>query len=335
MLPSNKSNILIIRLSSLGDVLLTTPVIRALKSKYPEKLFSFLVEDKFADAVKYNPNLKEVYLYSKENFSKENLKELASAEFDFVVDLQNNIRTKNIVKNLKIPTVKFIKPTIEKFFLVKFKINFFKQIRSIPEMYAAALGNDFEPDGNGLDFYFKSGEKAVYSENVNEKIIAFCPGSQHFTKQYPAKYFVELGGRLSSEGYKVILLGGKSDKKICAEITSEIEGSENRSSDNNLFEIAREMSKCKAVVCNDSGLMHLATAVGTPTLAIFGSTVKEFGFFPYKAKSVVVENRGLNCRPCSHIGKSKCKEGHFKCMLELTPDLVYENLMNLLEEKND
>ncbi len=335
MLSPDKSKILIIRLSSLGDALLTTPVIRALKNKYPEKEFYFLVEDKFADAVRYNPNLTEVITYDKSDSGKNQLEKIKSINADFVIDLQNNIRSKNIVKYLKVPSVKFIKPTIEKFFLVKFKINFYKKILSIPEMYASALGKEFSLDQNGLDFYYEDGKKAVNASAKDAKKIAFCPGSQHFTKQYPAEYFIQLGKKLTNDGYEITLLGGKSDRKICAEISSAIKGSKDESNDNNLFELAREMSRSSAVVCNDSGLMHLAAAVGTPVAAIFGSTVKEFGFFPYKAKSIVIENENLSCRPCSHIGKSKCKEGHFKCMLDLTPEIVYEKLNKLLENKND
>jgi ADP-heptose:LPS heptosyltransferase len=90
------------------------------------------------------------------------------------------------------------------------------------------------------------------------------------------------------------------------------------------------MKKCKAVICNDSGLMHTACAVGTPVLTFFGSTVKEFGFTPYRNKNLILENNSLSCRPCSHIGRDKCPKNHFKCMKELTPEIVFNKLNQLL-----
>ena len=323
---SSSKKILIIRISSLGDVLLTTPVIRALKNKYPEKSFSFLVQDSFADSVQYNKNLDRVFLYSKEDNGKKIISDSKSQQFDFVIDLQNNIRSKQIVKELKLPSVKFVKPTIEKFLLVKFKINLFKEIRSIPEYYAKSISDDFDLDELGLEFYFNNGSKAI--NNAVSKRIGFCPGSQHFTKQYPAEYFIKLGKMLADNGFEIVTLGGKSDREICSQISTAIPNAKDKSNDNDLFELAKEMEKCETVICNDSGLMHLSTAVGTPTVAIFGSTVKEFGFAPYKSNSIVIENNLLNCRPCSHIGKSKCPKKHFRCMLDLTPEVVYKQFLN-------
>jgi heptosyltransferase-2 len=330
---SSAKKVLIIRISSLGDVLLTTPVIRGLKEKFPEKSLSFLVQDTFADAVRFNPNLENVFLYSKEDKGKRTIADLKSQNFDFVIDLQNNLRSKQIVKELKIPSIKFVKPTIEKFLLVHFKINTLKRIKSIPEFYAKSISENFILDESGLDFYLDDGNKAT--NNAVSKRIGFCPGSQHFTKQYPVEYFIRLGKILSEKGFEIILLGGKSDREICSRIVSEIPNSRDCSNDNDLFALAREMEKCEAVICNDSGLMHLATAVRTPTAAIFGSTVKEFGFAPYKSKSIVIENNSLNCRPCSHIGKSKCPKKHFKCMLALTPEKVSKEFLNFYDEINE
>ncbi len=329
---AGKKKILIIRISSLGDILLTTPVIRSLKNQFPENEISFLVDENFSDAIKFNPNLSKLFYYDKETRGKEVIGKLKNENFDFVIDLQNNIRSKNVVKSLKAKSVKFVKPTLEKFLLVKFKLNLFKKIKPIPLLYASSLGENFVLDNRGLDFYLAENLKASHKGNRNK--IAFCPGSQHFTKQYPLQYFIELGNKIVADGFELVLLGGKNDREICAEISSNVDSSIDKSNDNDLFEIAREMEECTAVVCNDSGLMHLATAVGVPTLSIFGSTVEEFGFFPYKARSKVIQNNSLSCRPCSHIGKSKCPERHFQCMISLTPDLVYKNLKELIEEKN-
>jgi len=144
------------------------------------------------------------------------------------------------------------------------------------------------------------------------------------------EYFVELGKLLSKAGFSIVLFGGKDDREICSDISSKIPGSIDLSSDNDLLQTAKDMTFCKAVVCNDSGLMHTASTVQTPVVALFGSTVREFGFAPYGTKNLILENNSLSCRPCSHIGKKKCPKGHFKCMKLLTPDLVFNELKNFL-----
>ena len=152
----------------------------------------------------------------------------------------------------------------------------------------------------------------------------------HFTKRWPIEFYAEFGRRLTKEGYMIAVLGGESDKTICSDLQKMIPNSIDLSNNNDLFQTAAHMKNCKAVVCNDSGLMHTAAAMGIPVISIFGSTVKEFGFAPYGVQSLVIENHDLNCRPCTHIGKSKCPKTHFKCMNDITPNLVYDKFKNLL-----
>ena len=139
-------------------------------------------------------------------------------------------------------------------------------------------------------------------------------------------YYVELGNLLYKDGYKVVLFGGESDLQICYDLSIKIPGSINLSNDDQLFKTAADMKKCTALVCNDSGLMHVACAVKVPVFAFFGSTVREFGFTPYKNKNLIMENEGLSCRPCSHIGREKCPKKHFKCMTDLKPQIAFDKL---------
>jgi heptosyltransferase-2 len=171
--------------------------------------------------------------------------------------------------------------------------------------------------------------------NPDKKYIGFAPGSRHYTKMWPKEYYIELGKMLNEAGYTIAIFGGKDDRLVCAEITTQID-SIDLSNKNDLLQTTADMKKCELIVCNDSGMMHSACSTGVKVLAIFGSTVKEFGFTPYTgkdsgllSKTLVVENKSLSCRPCTHIGRDKCPKTHFKCMLELTPQLVFNN-MNLL-----
>ncbi len=319
--------ILVIRFSSLGDVLLTSPLLRSLKRKFPEAKIDFLVKENYVDAVRFNPNISEVLIFKKEE-EKVIARKLKERRYDSVIDLQNNIRSKRIREKLGARAFVFKKPTLKKLLLVKFKINLLRPIMPIPERYVRSV-EELEPDEEGLELYFQRGKASNTSGCAD--IIGLCPGSKHFTKMYPKQYFIELGNKFARAGYKVKILGGRDEIKLCEEISSAIPTAVNLSNNNDLFATAREMQNCKAVICNDSGLMHVAAAVKTPVVALFGSTVKEFGFAPYKIKSLILENNSLTCRPCSHIGREKCPKEHFKCMLELKPDLIFEKIKEFLE----
>ena len=329
MLDLNKiEKILVIRLSSLSDILLTTPLVRTLKQKYPHLKIDFLLRPQYKQVYEFNPYIDTLLFYENDNERKISEK-LRNRKYDLIIDLQNNFRSRKISKNTGTVRRVFKKPTLKKFLLVKFKINKFKEIVHIPEYYARTIEKLYLDD-KGLDLFLPENVEPVLTHGEN--YIGLCPGSRHFTKMWPKEYFIELGNMLIAKGFTVVLFGGKDDKEITAEISKNISGSINLSNDNDLFDTAKNMKKCKLVVCNDSGLMHTASAVDIPLIAIFGSTVKEFGFFPYKAKSLILENNLLNCRPCSHIGRSSCPEEHFKCMLEISPQIVYDNILRFLSE---
>ena len=325
MILSKAKRILIIRLSSLGDILLTTPIIRSLKTNYPQLSIDFLVKNDFIDAIQLNPYINNIIIY---NDSPELLIELAENKYDLVINLHNNFRSKKIVKKLGVPFYKFVKPNLKKFLLVHFKINMLKEIKSIPERYAEVIP-DINLDDKGLELFIPDSIKSELYGLKN--VIGICPGAFHFTKRWPIEYYAEFGNKLIKDGFKVVILGGESDKNICADLQKMIPNSIDLSNNNALFQTAEHMKNCKVVVCNDSGLMHTASAVGIPVISLFGSTVKEFGFAPYGVKSLVIENNNLNCRPCTHIGRSKCPKTHFKCMNEITANSAYDKFTQFLD----
>ncbi len=328
---SDIKKILIIRLSSLGDILLTTPLIRSLKKQMPDLTIDFVLKQQYSDLLKYNPNLSELYEYKTTKQEKQKLfKDLKLRKYDLVLDLHNNFRSREITSAIKQNTVRFDKHTIDKFLLVKFKINRLKYAGQIPERYAGALGN-FELDEEGTEIFIPASIKPVLQKG--RKIVGLAPGSRHFTKMWPKDYYIKLGQMLTEAGFDVVLFGGKSDLEICREISSNISNSINLCNEDKILETAENMRLCSAVVCNDSGLMHAATSVKVPVLAFFGSTVKELGFAPYKSKNLILENNSLNCRPCSHIGRESCPKKHFKCMLQLTPDTAFDKLKTLLNNE--
>lgn len=313
--------ILIIRLSSLGDILLTTPLLRTLKKNYPHLEIDFLLKDEYYDLMKSNPHLNNILLYSnvEENFQNIN----SSNNYDLIIDLQNNFRSRKVISRLNSKTLRFKKYSLRKFLLVSTKINLMKNLPSIPERYAETIG--IKLDNDGLEIISnKMPSKKISGLN---RLIGICPGAKHFTKRYPIEYQIELSRLLIRDNFNVVLFGGKIDENICKEISSSVPKVINLQNDNDILQTVSDMQMCDIIICNDSGLMHVASSLNKKLIAIFGSTVREFGFMPYKCKdSIVIENNNLSCRPCSHIGKSYCPKSHFKCMKELKPEIVFNQI---------
>jgi heptosyltransferase-2 len=325
---SEFSKILIIRLSSLGDVLLTTPLIRNIKKKNPAIEIDFVVRDKFFEAVQNNSNLNEIYKYVNSKSEKQILfTSLSSKKYDLVIDLQNNLRSKEMLRQVHSKVLHFNKSNFKKFILVHFKLNLLKDAPQIPVRYAEAAGID-NLDNEGLDFYTENLPNTFLRKDI--KYIGLCPGAKHFTKRWPKEYFIDLGKKLEAKGYKIVLFGGEEEVQICDEIKSTLSNVINLSN-KSLFQVGADMKMCKVIYTNDSGLMHLASALKVPVVAFFGSTVREFGFYPYNTKSIELENNNLSCRPCTHIGRKSCPKTHFKCMLEIKPEFAYSSLTNLAE----
>ena len=322
------NKILIIRLSSLGDILLTTPLIRSIKNKFHDLQIDFLLKDRYSDVLKYNPHIRKLFNFKPKE--DDSIEEISSNDYELIIDLQNNFRSKKILEKFKTKSaphiVKFRKLDYKKFLLVNFKINTLKEAPPIPVRYSQTIGFNIL-DEKGLEIFLPEQIKSVLDSGEN--YIGFAPGSRHFTKMWPKEFYIYLAKILLARGFKVVLFGGKDDKTTCEEITKAVPDLINYCNDDNILQMAADMKKCKAIICNDSGLMHTACAVETPVLSFFGSTVKEFGFTPYKNKNLILENNSLSCRPCSHIGREECPKKHFKCMMELTPEQAF-NKLNLL-----
>jgi lipopolysaccharide heptosyltransferase II len=328
---SKFKKILIIRLSSLGDILLMTPFIRSIKNQFPNIEIDFVLRAQYSDVLKLNPYLNKVFSISrieKDNFEK--FKEIKNSRYDLVIDLQNNLRSKKLVFEIKTQSVSFSKNSWNKFLLVNFKINNLKDAPQIPVRYSQTISG-FKLDEKGLDLFT---HKTPSVELIHkENLIGFCPGARHFTKRWPKEYYIELGKKLTSNGYTIVLFGGKIDNEICEELAKEIPSAINLSNSDDILQTAADMRLCKAIVCNDSGLMHAASSVGIKVITIFGSSVKEFGFTPYNCGNLILENNLLTCRPCSHIGRSNCPKNHFDCMQLIKPQYVFEKVILFITHK--
>ncbi|HEX3072286.1 MAG TPA: glycosyltransferase family 9 protein, partial [Ignavibacteriales bacterium] len=216
---SQANKILIIRLSSLGDILLTTPLARTLKERYPRAEIHFLLKKQYAETYKRNPHIAKLLYYEDTNEFAESLRK---ENYDLVVDLHGVLRSRRLVSKLGKPYVRLKKNSIKKFILVRYKINLLKSAGPIPERYAETIPG-FKPDGKGLEIFPDA--DATSPLQAGKEYICFAPGSRWFTKMWPLEYYIELGRNLTWAGYTIALLGGASDKEICAKIASEVSGS--------------------------------------------------------------------------------------------------------------
>ena len=334
---------LILRLSSIGDIILTTPFLRRLHAAYPDAEVVFATRHEYADLVRHSPYITKLVEVDAEK-GNDHLhcvnRELDACEYTLIFDLHDNFRSRFLRSGLKGELRIINKPTLQWILLVGMKTDTYKEVVPVPERYIAT-GKDvgLQPDTLGPEIAVPDPILERISNRIragdvwtSSPIIGFCPGAKHFTKQWPEEYWLKLcTSVLENTSCSIAVFGGPADRKLGQELESvDSVQVRNLCGDFTLLETAAAMRQCSLVVANDSGLMHMATASSVPVVAIFGSTVRQFGFFPYNSPSAVLETEGLPCRPCTHIGKSHCPKGHFRCMTEILPAHVFNAMTEFL-----
>lgn len=301
--------ILVIRFSSLGDIILTFPMLRKLRRNYPDAAIDFLTKSQFREAVELCGEVNEILCV--EDSLPALRREISRRQYNVCIDLQNNLKSRFLrAFNARIVS-QYRKNNFRKFLLVNGGINFYDEIVPVYRRYIQAAGNLISTDDRA---YEHGSIKTLPTDIPIEKYIVAAPSSKHFTKTYPADQFAEFINGL--KGYSVVLTGSsaETDVKICEYIESNCNGVVNLCGKTSISQLAYIISNSELVVSNDSAVMHLSEAVGKRTAAIFGSTVKEFGFYPQLKESIVIEQKEISCRPCSHIGLFECPALHFNCM---------------------
>ncbi|MCB9057681.1 MAG: glycosyltransferase family 9 protein [Calditrichae bacterium] len=325
-------NILIIRFSSIGDILLTTPFVRQVKNKFPDAHLTYVTKQEFAPLLKYNPYIDDLMLYDASTKLKglyQLRDELSEKKLKYIFDLHNNLRSSILVKNLSGTLSKIRKNKFKRAILVYLKWNLYREIKPVSVKYMdVGSGAGIRDDGKGLELFLRGEKNDIFQENNLEKeqYICVAPAAAHYTKIWPLEYVKELLIRITQTSkLKVAILGSKSET-ILFKALPETENIIHLAGKMSLLQSAQIIKYSKGIISNDSGLMHMASALNKPIVAIFGSTVKELGFFPFRAESTIIQNDNLWCRPCSHIGREKCPLSHFKCMREITVDTVYNTV---------
>jgi ADP-heptose:LPS heptosyltransferase len=317
--------VLIIRFSSIGDIVLTSSIIRCLKEQVNAIEIHFLTKVSFESLMTTNPYVSKVYSIKK-NVS-EVLSALKAEQYDFIIDLHHNLRTKQVIWALQKPSKSFPKLNFKKWLLVQMKINKLPNLHIIDRYFKATSVFNISNDLKGLDFFIPEKDLVPLDElpsHFAQGFIAFVIGAQHFTKRMPNHKIIELCNSLP---LPVVLIGGKEDYNNGIEIEQALgEKVLNVCGKYNLFQSASIIKHAKLVISHDTGMMHIAAAFRKKIISIWGNTVPEFGMYPYMpqnaSQSYIAEVKGLSCRPCSKIGKTMCPEGHFKCMNNIDRDEI-------------
>lgn len=318
--------LLVIRFSSIGDIVLTTPVLRCIRRQYPDAEIHFLVKQSFKAVIVSNPNVDVVHTLDKD--LNENIEALKKIKFDYVIDLHKNLRTMRVKKALGAPSLSFDKLNFRKWLYVNFKMNVMPD-KSIVERYFEGLQPlKIKNDGGGLDYFIPESQETKQDDIPFGHWAGFVGcviGGSFFTKKLPVEKWKEF---VQQCPYPIILLGGPEDREEGNEIAKTDEAKVyNACGKFNITESADLVKRARVVVSNDTGLMHIAAAFKKPIVSLWGNTTPELGMFPYygfnnlnqnvSPLSVIMEVKGLSCRPCSKIGYDKCPKKHFKCMQQI------------------
>ncbi len=325
------SKYLIIRFSSIGDIVLTTPVIRCLKKQTGAEVH-FLTKKSFKSILEYNPYVDKVYaIQSKVG---EVIGELKKEKYDAVIDLHGNIRTKQVKFRLSAKAYTFDKINFKKWQMVYLKKNNLPETHIVDRYLKTVEPLGVENDGKGLDYFLPPEEDYIQKMikfkfpkmDFEKPYVVFAIGAAHQTKM-PTRKMIETIANSSSE--KIVFVGGPNEKTLGDFIAVNQPNMLNTAGSTTFHESAFLIKKSKKVITPDTGMMHIAAAFQKEIVSLWGNTIPEFGMYPYlndSKQNKMFEVKGLSCRPCSKIGFEKCPKGHFKCMNNLDLEAIVKSV---------
>ena len=335
---------LIIRFSSIGDIVLTTPVARCLKKQVVTAEVHYLTKAAFRPVLAANPYIDKIHLLGDDWEAL--MEQLRGEDFDYVIDLHHNVRTLKVKKALDKQSFSFNKLNIQKWLYTNFKWNRMPDVHIVDRYLETLRSFGVRNDGQGLDYFIPSADELQPTDiptSHQAGYIGVVIGAALATKQLPLHKLKEVCTMLQ---HPLILLGGPEDAAMGEQLAA-IDPIRiyNACGKFNLNESAGLVRQAKLIVTHDTGLMHIASAFRRPIISVWGNTVPEFGMYPYYGANYlrnyqpvrkgevsfdrpydVVEVRPLYCRPCSKIGYKKCPKRHFKCMELIDPEKLVEDI---------
>lgn len=323
---------LIIRFSSIGDIVLTTPVIRCVKQQVKDAEVHFLLKKSYEAVVENNPFIDKKHFYQGDIV--EIISELKKERFDAVIDLQKNFRSFKIKNALGVKHYTFDKLNFQKWLLVNFKINILPDKHIVDRYIHAVKSFDVINDDIGLDYFITNKDEEVLNDlptSHRDGYLAWVIGARHNTKMLPIEKMISIGKKINSP---IVLLGGPEDFEKGDQLSKQDSAKFfNACGKYSLNQSAALIKNAKKVITHDTGLMHIAAAYKKDIISIWGNTVPQFGMYPYfgnanrrtsnveRENSIILEVMSLPCRPCTKIGFEKCPKGHFKCMKDVDESL--------------
>lgn len=325
-----KVKFLIIRFSSIGDIVLTSPVVRCLRNQFDGEVeIHFLTKNKFKYLVEHNPNIDKV-ITIKEKVSE--ITQLLMAEdYQYVIDLHKNIRSGQVKSRIDGVSLTFQKLNLEKWLLVNLKINKLPKQHIVDRYLKPLEFFDVNYDGEGLDYFLPPDLETdqIFKDEtlINQGYFVFAIGGSFSTKRLPKNKIIEICKNLN---HKVVLLGGPEDDQVAKNIVEKVgEKCLSLCGEISVHQSAWVIKNSKGVITHDTGMMHIAAAFNKPIASIWGNTIPEFGMYQIMPKekpspNKIFEVKNLNCRPCSKLGFEKCPKHHFKCMNDIKSDEISE-----------
>ncbi len=329
-MPGDIPRILIVRFSSIGDLLLTTPLVRALRARHPRADITFVVREDMADTLRHNPHLTRLVTWARGTPLADVARQLRDTAWSHRLDLHGSIRSHALRRHIGGTWSTYPKHRIRRSLLIRTGRRMGGSLGPVAERYFdAARGLDVVPDGLPPEFYFPAEARSqvdqfLEAHNIGQDrtLIAMAPGAAHFTKRWPLAHWEALVRRVRSTA-DVVVIGGPGERDLGAALAAA--GGESVVNAAGHFSLAGTgalLKRARVMAGGDTGAMHLATAVGTPVVALYGPGVEEFGFFPYRARAVVLQRPELTCRPCSTHGGPRCPLGHHRCLVDILPEDV-------------
>lgn len=327
--------IVVIRLSSLGDCLLLGPLFRALKTAFPNHQILWITKPPFYSIWNKSQWVDQVILYTNE---KEKWKrKVEEYDVEYLYDLQSSLTSKRITLQIKAKVKRNVKPPrVRRWLTINTRWNFLKNTLPVPLRYlSVAKKEGVIDDGEGLLLNIHNRTIVNFPFNSLSPVVALAYGSKHPTKCWKWENYKELSLRLLNYGLSVLWVVGPEETDKLPEIENLAHQFPNQVYTTSLHwqfdDLISAISRCKAIVTNDSAAMHIAAGTDVRGIAFFGPTITDFGFAPFRSKLIVLE-RNLPCRPCSPHGSVSCPLEHHRCLEDISVNEVWEKLQEILKQ---
>ncbi len=326
MSKTRREKVLLIRFSSIGDIVLTSPVLRCMSEQMDVELH-YLTKKTYAPLLAHNPYLHRTHLL--DNSISDTIKNLKAESFDFVIDLHKNIRSKKIVTALGRKTYSINKRSVDRWLLVHMKLDRLQGNHIVDRYMSTVHALGVQTDNKGLDLFLPLKQSISYT--IPDRYMILVVGTKHLTKNIPITLAREI---ISSLSILVVLIGGQEHKEMAHAIADGTKAID-LVGQTSLLESAHLIKNSNLVISPDTGMMHIAAALKKPLIAIYGSTASSLGFTPYMPRNedryAIIENSSLSCRPCTKMGRNSCPKKHFNCMNDLDCNTIVEKARSFID----